>query len=60
MKRLLELLKSERSLGCRRIRGLSDHFGWNRAVARIIGFFLFGERRIGSELLPGMPGGSAS
>jgi hypothetical protein len=40
MKRLLELLKSERSLVAGAIAGLSDHFGWNRAVARIIGFFV--------------------
>ncbi len=39
MKRLLELLRSERSLVAGTIGGLSDHFGWNRAVARIIGFF---------------------
>jgi phage shock protein PspC (stress-responsive transcriptional regulator) len=40
MKRLLELLKSKRSLLAGAIGGLSDHFGWNRAVARIVGFFV--------------------
>jgi len=40
MKRLLELLKSEQSLVAGAFGGLSDHFGWNRAVARIIGFFV--------------------
>src|SRR5580692_9219854 len=40
MKRLLDLLRSERSLVAGAFGSLSDQFGWNRAVARIIGFLL--------------------
>jgi hypothetical protein len=40
MKRLLDLLSSERSLVAGAFGSLSDHFGWNRAVARIVGFLL--------------------
>jgi hypothetical protein len=40
MKRLLDLLGSERSLVAGAFGTLSDQFGWNRAVARIVGFLL--------------------
>jgi hypothetical protein len=40
MKKLLDLLRSERSLVAGAFGSLSDQFGWNRAVARIVGFFL--------------------
>lgn len=43
MKRLLDLLRSERSLVAGAFGSLSDQFGWNRAVARIVGFlFIWG------------------
>jgi hypothetical protein len=40
MKKLLDLLRSERSLVAGAFGSLSDQFGWNRAVARIVGFLL--------------------
>ncbi len=40
MKKLLDLLKSERSLVAGAFGSLSDQFGWNRAVARVVGFGL--------------------
>lgn len=40
MKKLLDLLGSERPLVAGALGRLSDQFGWNRAVARIIGFLL--------------------
>jgi hypothetical protein len=40
MKKLLDLLRSERSLVAGAFGSLSDQFGWNRAVARIVGFVL--------------------
>jgi hypothetical protein len=40
MKKLLDLLRSERSLVAGALGTLSDQFGWNRAVARIVGFLL--------------------
>lgn len=40
MRRLLNLLQSERSIVVGAIGSLSDEFGWNRAVARILGFFI--------------------
>jgi hypothetical protein len=40
MKRLLDLLGSERPLIGGAFGSLSDRFGWDRAVARIVGFFL--------------------
>ena len=40
MKRLLDLLRSERSLVAGAFGSLSDTFGWDRAAARIIGFLI--------------------
>ncbi len=40
MKKLLNLLRSERSLIGGAFGSLSDMFGWDRAVARIIGFLI--------------------
>jgi hypothetical protein len=40
MKKLLDLLRSERSLVAGAFGSLSDQFGWDRAVARIVGFLL--------------------
>jgi hypothetical protein len=40
MRKLLDLLRSERSLVAGAFGRLSDQFGWNRAVARIVGFLL--------------------
>jgi hypothetical protein len=40
MKKLLDLLRSERPLVAGAFGSLSDQFGWNRAVARIVGFLL--------------------
>jgi phage shock protein PspC (stress-responsive transcriptional regulator) len=40
MKKLLNLLRSERAVVAGAFGSLSDQFGWNRAVARIIGFLL--------------------
>jgi hypothetical protein len=40
MKKLLDLLRSERSLVGGAFGTLSDQFGWNRAVARVVGFLL--------------------
>lgn len=40
MKRLLELLKSERSIVTGAFGSLADQFGWNRAMVRVIGFFV--------------------
>jgi hypothetical protein len=40
MKKLLDLLRSERSLAGGAFGSLADHFGWNRAVTRIVGFLL--------------------
>src|ERR1700733_3271320 len=40
MKRLLDLLRSERALVAGAFGTLSDQFGWNRALARIVGFLL--------------------
>jgi hypothetical protein len=40
MKKLLDLLRTERSLVGGAFGSLSDEFGWNRAVARMVGFFL--------------------
>jgi hypothetical protein len=40
MKKLLDLLRSERSVVAGALGCLSDQFGWNRAMARIVGFFL--------------------
>jgi hypothetical protein len=40
MKKLLDLLKSERSLVAGAFGSLSDQFGWNRAVARMVGFLV--------------------
>jgi hypothetical protein len=40
MKKLLDLLRSERSLVAGAFGSLSDQFGWNRAGARIVGFLL--------------------
>jgi phage shock protein PspC (stress-responsive transcriptional regulator) len=40
MKKLLDLLRSERSIVAGAFASLSDQFGWNRAVARMVGFLL--------------------
>jgi len=40
MIRLLDLLRSERSLVAGALGSFSDQFGWNRARVRIIGFFI--------------------
>jgi hypothetical protein len=40
MKKLLDLLRSERSVVGGALGSLSDHFGWNRGVARIVGFLV--------------------
>jgi hypothetical protein len=40
MKKLLDLLRSERSLVGGAFGTLSDHFGWNRALARVVGFVI--------------------
>lgn len=40
MKKLLDLLRSERSIVAGAFAILSDQFGWNRAVARMVGFLL--------------------
>jgi hypothetical protein len=40
MKKLLDLLRSERSVVAGAFGSLSDRFGWNRAGARIVGFLL--------------------
>jgi hypothetical protein len=40
MKKLLDLLRSERSLVAGAFGTLSDQLGWNRAGTRIVGFLL--------------------
>ena len=57
MKKLLDLLRSERSLVAGAFGSLSDQFGWNRAVARIVGFLLIWEGHICLAPLFGKPGG---
>lgn len=51
MKSLLDFLGSERCLIAGAFRRLSDQFGWNRAVTRIVGFFILW----GSPYLLGAP-----
>lgn len=60
MKKLLNLLRSERSLIGGAFGSLSDMFGWDRAVARIIGFLILWEFLIVSGPLSGARGASAS
>src|ERR1700677_1640407 len=40
MRKLLDLLRSERALVAGAFGSLSDQFGWNRATARVVGFLL--------------------
>jgi hypothetical protein len=40
VKKLLDLLRSERSIVAGAFASLSDQFGWNRAVARMVGFLI--------------------